>query len=60
MKKYVPLGKQSKRKRKVHYASQRESWGNTNPTTKAIPNGKIYNRKKSKQWRRENEPVWIF
>ena len=48
MKKYVPLGKQSKRKQKEYHASQRQDWGMTNPATKKIASGKVYNRKKAK------------
>jgi len=59
-KKFVPLGKQSKRKQKEYHKSQRDDWGNLNPITKSVANGKVYNRKKSKQWRDEQEPVWIF
>jgi len=47
--KIVPLSKQSKRKRKEHYAAQRKGWGNVNPVTRKAPNVKLYNRKKSKQ-----------
>ena len=47
--KLVPLSKQSKRKRKEHYAAQRKDWGNINPVTRKAPNHKLYNRKKSKQ-----------
>ena len=59
MKKYVPLCKQSKKKQKEHHAALRESWGNTNPMTKKMPNGKIYNRKKSKH-SSYNEPCLDF
>ncbi|MCL2854167.1 MAG: hypothetical protein FWE21_00950 [Defluviitaleaceae bacterium] len=46
--KYVPLTKQSKRKQREFYAKQRQDWGSINPATKQAPNGKAYNRKKSK------------
>ena len=47
--KYVPLDKQSKRKRKEYYAAQRRDWGDVNPITRMTPNLKAYNRKKSGQ-----------
>ena len=58
--KYVPLAKQSKRKQKEHNKLQRQTWGETNPVTKQMPNAKAYNRKKSKHAYRDHEPVWIF
>ena len=47
MQKHVPLSKQSKRKRKEHYAAQRRDWGSIDPVTKIKPNGKAYKRSKS-------------
>ncbi|MCL2620295.1 MAG: hypothetical protein FWD97_05100 [Defluviitaleaceae bacterium] len=59
--KYIPLGKRSKREQREHYAKQRQSWGNTNPATKQLPNGKAYNRKKSKHRHLSNqEPCLDF
>jgi len=54
--KYVPLDKQSKRKRKEYYTAQRRDWGDVNPVTRMTPNPKAYNRKKSGQ-RYEHEPL---
>ena len=49
MKKYVSVQKMSKKKQKEHHDAFRGDWGTTNPVTKKQPNGKAYNRKKSKQ-----------
>ena len=57
--KFVPLEKQSKRKRKEYYASQRKDWGELNPVTRTTPNPKAYKRKKSGQ-RYEHEPLSGF
>jgi len=46
-KRYVPLGKRSKREQREHNAARRAGWGGVNPVTKKIPNAKIYDRKKS-------------
>lgn len=46
--KYTPLEKQSKRAQKEFYAAQRKDWGGRRPVTQVVPNGKAYNRKKSK------------
>lgn len=44
--KYVPLDKQSKRKKKEYYTAQLRDWGEINPVTQKTPNLKVYNRKK--------------
>ncbi|MBO4837823.1 MAG: hypothetical protein J5493_00405 [Lachnospiraceae bacterium] len=48
MKKFVPLGKMSKKEQKKVYAKQRKTWGVFSPVTRTAPNGKAYNRKKRK------------
>ena len=45
----IPLVKQSKRKRKEHFASKRGDWGLVNPVTKVIPSKKRYDRKKTRR-----------
>lgn len=57
--KYVPLDKQSKRKRKEYYTAQRKDWGTINPVTKKTSNLKAYSRKKTGQWY-EYEPLSGF
>jgi len=57
---YIPLEKQSKRKQKEFHAQQRKSWGNFKPATKRAENGKVYNRKKSKQQWQNHEPLLGF
>ena len=54
--KYVPLDKQTKRKRKEYHAKQRRDWGEISPVTKTMPNLKAYKRKKSGQ-RYDYEPL---
>ena len=53
--KFIPLEKQSKRKRREHYEARRGDWGGINPVTRKPPNPKAYNRKKSGLWSK-NEP----
>ena len=55
--KFVPLEKQSKRKRKEYYASQRKDWNGINPVTRTTPNTKAYKRRKSGQRYDEHEPM---
>ena len=48
MDRFVPIGKQSKKKQKEWGAKQRKTWGEFSPVTRTVPNGKAYNRKKLK------------
>jgi len=57
---YIPLEKQSKRNQRKYHAMQRRDWGNINPATKKVENGKAYNRKKSKQRWCECNPCLDF
>jgi len=57
--KYVPIDKQSKRKQKEYHDAQRRGWGDISPITRAVPNAKLYNRKKSKH-RFNHEPRLDF
>ena len=54
MDKYVPIGKQSKKKQKEFNAKQRKTWGEFRPVTRTVPSGKAYNRKKLKADGRRN------
>lgn len=48
MNQMVPISKQSKKAKKKYYAQQRGSWNGVNPVSRKLPNGKTYNRTKSK------------
>lgn len=48
MKTYVSIDKRSKKAQKKYYSSQRCTWGDLNPASRIMPNGKAYNRKKDK------------
>ncbi len=66
MDKFVPIGKQSKKKQKEFNAKQRKTWGEFSPVTRMVPNGKAYNRKKLKNSERRsssdfrNETTAVF
>ena len=66
MDKFVPIGKQSKKKQKEFNAKQRKTWGEFSPVTRTVPNGKAYNRKKLKNSERRssgdfrNETTAVF
>ena len=49
MSKYVSLDKRSKKQQKEYHSRQRRTWGDLNPVTRSVPNGKAYNRKKEKE-----------
>jgi len=53
--KFVPLGKQSKREKKKYHAARRKDWGGLNPVTRRPSKPKAYDRKKSGR-RYESEP----
>jgi len=55
--KFIPLEKQSKRKRKEFYALQRKDWNGINPVTRTTPNPKAYKRRKSGQRYDYDEPT---
>lgn len=54
MDKFIPINKKSKKARKEYYVKKRNTWGEFNPMTRTMPNGKGYNRKKMKQEDRRN------
>ena len=54
MDKFVPIGKQSKKKQKEFNVKQRKTWGDFKPVTRTVPNGKAYNRKKLKDSERRS------
>ena len=54
MEKFIPINKKSKKAQKEYYAKKRNTWGELNPMTRTMPNGKGYNRKKLKQEDRRN------
>ena len=49
MKQYVTIDKRSKKAKKEYYSKLRGTWGELNPVTRSVPNGKTYNRNKDKQ-----------
>jgi len=45
--KFIPLDKQSKRKRREYHTSRRKGWGGLSPVTRKPPDPKAYDRKKT-------------
>ena len=48
MEKMIPLAKQSKASRRKYHLARRGSWNGLSPVTRVVPSGKIYDRKKLK------------
>jgi len=49
MKKYVSVDKRTKKAQKEYYSSMRGTWNGINPETRTMPNGKGYDRTKSRE-----------
>ena len=49
MEKVILINNKSKKGEKEYYAKKRNTWGELNPMTRTMANGKGYNRKKLKQ-----------
>ena len=55
MKKMIPLNKQRKKALRNYHAKQRASWNGVSPITRMMPSGKVYDRKKLKLTKIEEE-----
>lgn len=53
--KTVPVRKMSKKAQKEYHDRQRGSWKGVNPVSRAVPSGKVYNRKRLKKSRPGDE-----
>ena len=53
MEKFIPYEKLSKKEQRKINQSRRQTWGELNPVTRKPDNSKAYNRKKSRNWMRE-------
>ena len=49
MSKYTTLDKMSKKQKREYYSSLRGTWGELNPVTRKVKNGKAYDRNKIKR-----------
>lgn len=57
MKKFTPYEKLSKKEKRKLDSSKRGTWGEINPVTRKPANSKVYNRRKSQDWKRELPPT---
>lgn len=51
MEKFVPYEKLSKKARRELDRAKRRTWGVLNPTSRLTPNGKAYDRNRSRNWK---------
>ena len=56
MEKFTPYEKLSKKEKRKIDAAKRGTWGDLNPVTRKPENSKVYNRRKSQDWKRELPP----
>ena len=54
MEKYIPYAKLSKKEKRKADAARRGTWGELNPVTRKPQNSRAYNRRKARNWMREN------
>lgn len=60
MKKFIPYEKLSKKEQKKRNRQNRQTWGEMNPVTRKVENGKAYNRKKCQYGRDFSDPGILF
>lgn len=53
MEKFIPYEKLSKKQQRKLDRSRRNTWGELNPVTRKARNEKIYNRKRTQDWKKE-------
>lgn len=49
MSKFITLDKMNKKQKREFYSMRRGTWGELNPVTKKVKNGKAYDRNKLKR-----------
>ena len=53
--KMTPIYKQSKKQQRAYHSAQRGSWYGLSPVTRAVPNGKAYDRKRTRKAIRDDD-----
>ena len=54
MEKFISYEKLSKKEKRKADAARRGTWGDVNPVTRKPQNSRAYNRRKARNWMREN------
>ena len=53
MEKFFPYEKLSKKQQRKIDAMKRGSWGDVNPVSRKVESKKVYNRKRTQDWKKE-------
>ena len=53
MEKFVPYEKLSKKEKRKIDQMKRGSWGDVNPVSRKVESKKVYNRKRTQDWKKE-------
>ena len=53
MEKFIPYEKLSKKEKRKIDAAKRGTWGDLNPVTRKPQNSKAYNRRRTRDWKKE-------
>ena len=53
MEKFIPYEKLSKKEKRKIDLAKRQTWGEQNPVTRKPANSKVYNRNKTRNWKRD-------
>ena len=53
MEKFIPYEKRSKKEQRKFDAMKRGSWGDVNPVSRKVESKKVYNRKRTQDWKNE-------
>ena len=51
MEKFIPYEKLSKKEKRKIDQARRQTWGELNPVTRKPENSKVYNRKRTQDWK---------
>lgn len=57
MEKFVPYEKLSKKEKRKIDQMRRGSWGDVNPVSRKVESKKLYNRKRSQDWKNDVPPL---
>lgn len=53
MEKFIPYENLSKKQQRKIDAMKRGSWGDVNPVSRKVESKKVYNRKRTQDWKKE-------
>ncbi len=60
MEKFIPYEKLSKKEKRKIDQAKRQTWGDLYPVSRKPENSKVYNRKKTQDWKKELSNPAIF